>query len=116
VQAGLGEVSLELRDPRLVAQRRIPVGRGRRRLTRIGAALAVHVVQVLGAGVSGLKVGVSQRPGRRDAVDVLDLPEIALTETEQDRAVDLGIAAHVVVLLGRELLAGAGVRPVPELW
>src|SRR6266849_4702739 len=63
------------------------------RVTGVGAALAVDVVQVLRAGVPGLEVGVGQGPGRRDAVHVLDLPEVALTETEQDRPVDLGVAA-----------------------
>src|SRR5207248_5687981 len=56
--------------------------------------------------------GVRDRPGGRDAVDVADLPEVALAEAEQDRAVDLGVAADVVVLLGIELLAGAGAGPV----
>ena len=65
--------------------------------------------------VPGLEVGVGQRPGRRDAVQLLDLPEIALPEPEQDGPLDLGVAAHVVVLLGREPLAGAGVRPVPRI-
>jgi hypothetical protein len=46
---------------------------------------------------------------------VLELTEVALAETEQDRAVDLGVAAHIVVLLGQELLAGAGVGPVPRV-
>jgi hypothetical protein len=46
---------------------------------------------------------------------VLELTEVALAETEQDRAVDLGVAAHIVVLLGRELLAGAGVGPVSRV-
>jgi hypothetical protein len=44
VQARLGEVGLELCDPRLVTERRVPVRRRRRRLAGVGAALAVHVV------------------------------------------------------------------------
>ena len=64
-------------------------------------------------GVPGLEVGVADRPGRGDAVDVLDRVEVALPEPEQDRAVDLGVAADVVVLLGGEGLAGGSVGPLP---
>jgi hypothetical protein len=73
----------------------------------------MDVVQILRACVVGLEVGIGERPGGRDAVDVLDLAEITLAETEQDRPVDLGVAADVVVLLRREFLAGAGVGPFP---
>ena len=69
------------------------------RLGRVDAVLAVHLVERLGAGVPGLEVAHSDRPGRRDPVDVADLAEVALPEPEQDRAVHLGVAADVVVLL-----------------
>jgi len=79
----------------------------------------MHLIELFGAAVVGLEVGVVQRPGRRDAVDVLDGPEVAFPEAEQDRAVHLGVAAHVVVLFGGEFLAfvvdplaGVAVAPV----
>ena len=66
------QVAAQLRDARLVADRRVRVGRGGRRLGRVDAPLAVHLVELLGPGVPGLEVGVADRPRGRDAVDVLD--------------------------------------------
>ena len=120
-----GEIGAQLLDPRLVADRRVRVGRRCRRVGRVGAPLAVHLVELLGPGVPGLEVGVGERPRRRDAVDVLDRAEVPLAHAEQDRPVDLGVAADVVVLLRGEGLAvvvvgprarscGSGRRPRPR--
>src|SRR5262249_48754716 len=54
--------------------------------------------------VRGLVVLVGERPRGGDPTVVLDLPEVLGTEAEQRRAVELRVAAHVIVLLGRELL------------
>ena len=67
------------------------------------AALAVHVEQRLGLGVIRLELVVSDGPGRREAVDMADLPEVAFAQPEQRGAVDLRIAADVVVQPGMEL-------------
>ena len=68
-------------------------------------AFAVHLVELLGAGVPRFEIGVANRPVGGDAVDVLDRLEVAFPESEQDSAIHLGIAADVVVLFWAELLA-----------
>ena len=68
VQAGCGEVGLQLSGARLVAQRRVPVRGRRRRLIRVGATLAMDVVEMLCPRVPRFEIGVGQRPRRRDAV------------------------------------------------
>src|SRR5919199_2562632 len=97
---------------RLVAHRRPRVRIVAGWLGRIGSALAVHDVQLLGPGVVRRQVLVADRPRRRDPVVVLDLLEIALAEAEQNRTVDLGVATHVVVGVRPERLA---VTVVPHL-
>ena len=54
----------ELLDARLVTERRMQIRRARRRLGRVDAADAVHLVEVLGLRVVGLEVGVGERPRR----------------------------------------------------
>ena len=81
-------------------------------LARVLAVLAVHLVQVLGLRVVGLELVVGDRPRRRETAVVLDLAEVLRAQPEQRGAVELGVAAHVVVHLGRELLA---LPVVPEL-
>ena len=61
------------------------------------AALAVHVVQPLGLGVVRLELVVGDRPGRRDAAVMAQLAEVLAPQPEQRRAVELGVAADVVV-------------------
>ena len=73
-------------------------GRARPTAGRTGdAPPAVDVVEVLGAGVVGARGLVGDRPGRRDAVEVPERFEVPLAEAEQDRPVELGVAAEVVV-------------------
>ena len=62
-QTHAAEVVGELLDARLVADRRVRVRGGRRRLSRIAATLAVDLVQPLGLAVVRLEVGVRDRPG-----------------------------------------------------
>ena len=106
------EVVCELLDPRLVRDSRIREGPGSVRLGRILAGVAVDQVELLGLRVVGLKVRVGDRPGRRGAPVVLDLAEVALAQAEQDRSVELGVAAHEVLLVW---LVGIAVLVVPEL-
>jgi hypothetical protein len=94
------EVIVELLDPRLVSDGGIgevaapgPVG-------WIFPGRPVHVVKALGFQVPGLKVLIRERPRRRDATVVSDLPEVLRSESEQRGTVKLGVAADVVVLLG----------------
>ena len=107
VQPLLLQVVAQLLDPRLVLDRRVRVLRAGRPLGRVLAVPAVHDVEVLGLGVPGLEVGVVDRPGRGDAAVVPDLAEVLGPQPEQRRAVELGVAADVVVDLRRELVAVA---------
>ena len=86
------------------------IGRARRRLGRVLAARAVHLVELLGLRVVGLHLVVGDRPGRRDAVVVLELAEVLLAQAVERRAVELGRAADEVVDLRLERLA-LGVVP-----
>src|SRR6476661_7214358 len=74
--------------------------------------LAVDQVEVLGLGVVGLQVVVRDGPGWRDAAMVAKFAEVLRAETEQCRAVELGVSPDVVVDLGLELVA---VPVVPDL-
>ena len=95
--------SCELLDARLVRDGRVRERARAPRLGRVLAALPVHEVEPLGLGVVGLEVGVGERPGGRDAAVVADLVEVALAQAEQDRAVELRVAADEVLLVGLEL-------------
>jgi hypothetical protein len=75
-----GEVVRELLDPRLVGDRREGVGRAGRRLRRVLAAGAVHLIELLGSGVVPLELVVGDWPRGRDAVMVLQLAEVLLPE------------------------------------
>src|SRR5829696_8873076 len=52
-------------DPRLVADRRMGVGRTRPALCGINTAQAMHVEQTLGGRVIRLEFGIPDRPSRR---------------------------------------------------
>ena len=69
-----------------------------------GAEVAVDVEELFGAGVVGLHVGVGDGPGGGDAAFVLDDAEVGGAHAEHGGAVDLGLAADVVGLLGMERL------------
>ena len=101
------EVVGELLDARLVADRRERVRRARRRLGRVLAARAVHLVALLGERVVRLHLVVADRPAGRDAVVVGELAEVLLAQAVQRRAVELGGAADEVVHLRLERLAVA---------
>ena len=73
-----GEIVRELLDARLVRDGGERVRRARRRLGRILAARAVHLVELLGQRVVGLELVVGDRPGGRDAVVVPQLAEVLL--------------------------------------
>ena len=105
--AGRREVVVELLDARLVRDRRVRERARARRLGGVLAGLAVDEVEPLGLGVVGLEVGVVDRPRGRDAAVVLDLAEVALAQAEEDRAVDLRVAADEVLRVRTERLRRA---------
>ncbi len=102
VVPGGGEVVGELLDARLVRDRREGIGRAGRRLGRILAAGAVHLVELLGLRVVRLHLVVADRPGGRDAVVVAQLAEVLRAQAVERRAVELGGAADEVVHLRLE--------------
>jgi hypothetical protein len=110
--AGTREVVVELLDARLVRHGRVGEGSGAGRLGRVLARPAVHEVQPLGFRVVRLEVRVGERPRRGDAAVVADLLEVALAQPEEDRAVDLRIAADEVLRVRLERRAG---RVIPGL-
>ena len=99
------QVVVQLLDARLVLHGREPVRRARPRLGRIDAALAVDLIEVLGLRVVRLELVVADRPRRRDAAVVANLAEVLLAQPEQRGAVELGVAADVVVGVRMERLA-----------
>src|SRR4051812_12358092 len=123
------EIVVELLDTRLMGDSGIREPAGARRLGRVLARLAVDQVQPLRLGVVGLEVGVGDGPRGGYPAVVLDLLEVALAQAEQDRRVDLGVAADevlgvraerhavlVVPALGRDIpLAGEDLLGVPVL-
>jgi hypothetical protein len=112
VQPLLLQIVAQLLDPRLVLHWRERVLGAGPALGGVLAVPTVHQVELLGLRVVRLEVGVSDRPGRRYAVVVPQLTEVLGSQPEQRRAVELRVAADVVVHLGRELVA---VLVVPEL-
>ena len=104
------EVVGELLDPGLVGYRGERIGRAGRRLGRVLAPRAVHLVELLGLGVVGLELVVGDRPRRGDAVVVAQLAEVLGAEAIEGRSVELRRAADEVVDLRLERLA-IGVVP-----
>ena len=88
-----------------MGHRRMGIGAAAGRLGGILTALAVHVIHLLGLLIPGLEVRITQRPGRRAAVEVGEFLEVLLAQTEVGGAVHLGGAADEVMATGLEGLA-----------
>src|SRR3954470_5077255 len=112
VVPGAHEIVVQLLDPWLVADGRVWIRSRGGRLCRVLATLAVDDVEALGLVVVGSKVVIGQRPSWRDPAVMTDLAEVALPESEEDRAVELRLPTDVVVLAGLE---GLTVLVVPGL-
>ena len=99
------EVVVQLLDARLVADGRVRIRRAGRRLGRILAALAVDVIEMLGLACSTARGRRrrSARPARCRLV--AELAEVLSPQAEQRRAVELGVAADVVVRVRVQRLA-----------
>ena len=94
-------------DRRFVGDRRMRIGRRMRGLGRIVAERAAHLIERLGAAVPGLHLLVGERPARRRAFRELGGGEILRPIADQDRAVELRVAADVIVIAGIERRARA---------
>src|SRR5262249_1913922 len=75
------------------------------RLGWVVATRAMHQVDLLGTGIVGFQVFVADRPGRRGAALVLQRAEIFAAQARQRGAIDLGVAADIVMHAGVEWLA-----------
>ena len=105
----------QFRHLRFVPHRREGIGPRGRRLVWVLAALAVDVKQTLRLVVVRCERGILQRPRGGDAARMLDLVKIALAQPEERRAIDLGVAANIVVERRTEGLARALVQ-VSAAW
>ena len=103
--AGAHQIVVKLLDARLVRDGRVRIRAAGGRIDRVLAARAVNLIEVLRAHVVGLQVGVGDRPGRRQAVVVPELAEVALAQAVERGAVHLGRAADEVVDARLERLA-----------
>ena len=112
VQPDGGHVVEQPLDARLVRDGRKGVRRRCRWVGRVLTTCTVHLVELLRLGVVRLHDVVADRPGRRDAVVVLDLAEVALAQPVKGRSVKLGRPADEVVDLGLKRLAVAVEPPV----
>ena len=69
-------------NARFMADRRMRIRRARRRLGRIFAAIAVHVIKPFRFGVIRLYVGVTNGPCRREAAVMANFAKIFLAQAE----------------------------------
>ena len=86
----------------LVADRRPGVRLGPVALGGVLVPGAVHLVEPLSLAVPGLEVVITERPGRGNAVQVVDLAEILGPQAVEGGPVELGGPADEVVDLGLE--------------
>ena len=95
----------EVLDNGLVLDGRIGEGNAGVGLAGIFAAPAVDMEQLLGLEVVLVEGIVADRPTRRRPLGMVQHLEILASQPDQRRAVDLGIAADVIVQAGMEGLA-----------
>src|ERR1700682_1098401 len=86
----------EVGDVRLVLEGRVRERRAPPGLGRVLAGRTVDAVHPLGLAVVALELRIAERPGRRRALQVLDLAEVRLAKPRQACAVDLRVAADDV--------------------
>ncbi len=99
------EIVEQFLNARFVAHGRVTIRCAGWTFRGIGAALPVDVIQMLSLGVIGFKVVIAQRPCWRNTAVVDDFSEIPLTEPQQSRAINFGVAADVILDAGMKRLA-----------
>src|SRR5712691_12651451 len=105
LQSQSRKILRELLQARLVAHRGMRIRAPRGRFGRILTTLAMHLVLMLGLHVIRLQVIVRDRPRRRYAAMMVDLAEVLLAQPEEGGAVELGVAANIIVGVGVKILA-----------
>ena len=105
VQSKLCQVIVELLDAGFIRHRWEGVGGAPGWVGRIVAPVPVHLVQLLGLGVVGLKVLIVDGPRGGDTVEVAQFAEVALPKSVEGGAVQFRGPPDVVVHLGLEGLA-----------
>src|ERR1044072_828253 len=78
------------------------------------------MVELLRLGVVRLKLVIRDGPGRRDSAVMANLPEILLAKSKERRAIELRVAADIIICVRVKLMASAiapGLfRVVPRLY
>src|ERR1044072_7854758 len=65
------------------------------------------MVELLRLGVVRLKLVIRDGPGRRDSAVMANLPEILLAKSKERRAIELRVAADIVICVRVKLMAAA---------
>src|SRR6516165_8254038 len=68
-------------------------------------AIAVYLIEILRLCVIRLQIVIADWPRRGDATVVAQLAEVFLPQAKECRAIELGVAAHVIVGVRMKLLA-----------
>ncbi len=89
-------------DRRLIRNRAVGIRPGVARLGAVEAERAAHPIERLRARVPGLQLFVPERPARRRPFAIGDGREILGAIADQHGAIELRIAADVVVIAGME--------------
>ena len=105
MMADTSQIVEQLLNARFVAHRRMTIGRAGRTFGRIDPVLPVDMIKMLRLGVVRLEVLIAQWPRRRDAAVVPDFSEVLLAESQQGRAINLGIPADVILNAGVKRLS-----------
>src|SRR6266540_2354156 len=100
-----GKVVAQLLDARLMADGRIWKRRTAPRLGRIFTLRTVDEIKPFGLDVIRLQFIVGDWPRGRDAAVMTNLSKILFAQTEQRRAVKLGVAADVIICVRMQVLA-----------
>ena len=102
VEADLFEALPYRGDGRLVRNRAQRIRCRVNRLRRIQSERTAHVIKLLRSGVPRLQFVVAEQPARRRSFAVRDRGKVFSAIADQYRAVELGVAANVVVVAGIE--------------
>lgn len=78
-----------------------------RRLGRVVGERASNLIERLGAAIPRLHLRIGERPARRHAFRVLDRREVLRPVAGQNGAIELAVAADVIVIAGIERRARA---------
>src|SRR6516225_4304692 len=88
-----------------MAHRRMWIWATRRRFGGVLAALAVHMILILGLVVVRVEILIGDRPCWRNPTVMTNLAEVLSTQPEERSSIKFRIAAYIVVDVRMEVLA-----------